>query len=118
MSKKNIEKEIKKYEDHNDLSFKLRQQARIAQFVEEFDADVKLWKSGGANMNLIRGHLGLPRKSDRKQPELDYPESHFTIVHKPVRVHHRVKRGPVDMDEEPGKKKVPFLKLVVANQVT
>lgn len=102
MSKKDTEKEMRKYDEHKDVSYKLMQQALIAQFVEAFDANKKLWNSAGTTYNLIRGHLGLP-KNICKKPELEYPESHFTIIRKPARVHHRVKRGPVDMDEEPGK---------------
>lgn len=103
MSKEDSEKEVKKYEAYNDTSYELRQQALIAHFVEEFDENVKLWKSGGATLNLIRGQLGLLKNNNRTKPELEYPDSHFKIVQKPPRVHSRKKRGAVDMDEVPGK---------------
>lgn len=103
MSKKDMEKEIQRHEAQNDLSYKSQQQALIANFVEEFDANVKLWKSAGSTFNLIRSQLGLPKNNTRKKPELKYPENHFTIVQRPPRVHSRKHRGPVDMDEVPSK---------------
>lgn len=103
MPKEDMEKAVKKYEDYNDLSYKFRQQALISKFTEEFDANVKLWKSGRSTSDIIWGRLNLSKNKSHSKPELEYPESHFTVIKKPPRVHYRDKRGPVDMDEVPGK---------------
>lgn len=96
------EQEVKMYEDHSDEIYKHKQQALIAQFIKDSNANIKQWKSTVNNTSFSRRDLKLSQNRSRRKPEVECPEKYFTVIVKPPRVHVKVKQGAVDEDEVPG----------------